>query len=71
MMPRTVDCYYCHCPVVFDPQGKLEEEGITLEDCERGGLAVICNLCMDMAEVENAPMETITTTTELRSHFKE
>ena len=48
-----VGCYFCGCPVEWDPAGKLEAMGITLEHCERHNLAVICNLCLDMAEVED------------------
>lgn len=71
-MARLVDCYYCGCPVEWDPDGKLEGEGITLEDVERGGLAVICNLCLDMAEVEpSARVETIHTAAELKTHLKD
>lgn len=50
----VVNCYYCQCPVNFDPTGKLAEHGVTLETCTQHDLAVICNLCMDMAEVEGS-----------------
>lgn len=66
---KIVSCYYCGYPVVWDPKNILEEEGITLEDCERNNLAVICNLCLGMCEVE-FEVETIRTAAELRSHFK-
>lgn len=47
-----VDCYFCQCPVEWDPSGRAAEAGITLEECERRGYAVICNVCLGMAEVE-------------------
>lgn len=55
-----VGCHYCGLPVEWDPSGRLEKElGITLEACEAQGLAVICNLCMDMAEVEGTELDVI------------
>lgn len=66
---RTVSCYYCGFPVEWDPENILEDAGISLEDCERNDLAVICNLCLNMCELETT-VEVIKTTDELRSHFK-
>jgi hypothetical protein len=54
-----VDCHVCGLPVEWDPSGKLDTIGITLESCEQHGLDVICNLCADMAEVEGAELEVI------------
>lgn len=49
-----VNCYYCGCPVKFDPSGKLEAIGVTLDVLNRHNLAIICNLCTDMAETEDS-----------------
>lgn len=54
-----IGCHFCGLPVEWDPSGKLDEMGITLESCEQHGLAVICNLCMDMAEVEGTELDVI------------
>lgn len=52
-----VDCYFCGLPVDFDPTGRLAELGITIEVCEAHCLAVVCNLCLDMAQVEGVEIE--------------
>lgn len=54
MSEILVDCHFCGCPVVFDPSGRLAAIGITLAECERHNLAVICRTCTDMAEVEDS-----------------
>jgi hypothetical protein len=58
-MTILVDCYYCNCPVHFDPSGKLAALGITVETCEEHNLAVICSLCTDMMEVEGVEVEIV------------
>lgn len=65
----VVACHYCGCPVEFDPNGNLEEMGITLADCNNRNLVVICNLCTDMTELEEGTAVEVIEADQIRKFF--
>jgi hypothetical protein len=65
-----IDCFYCGFPVEFQEKTMMDQMGVTLADCVRRDMHIICNVCADMMEVEGCKVE-ILDQEQFLKHLKE